>query len=38
MTPLPLADIMSDYPHPPKSMPFDTKRLIHGGFVPLLII
>ena len=31
------AAIMAD-PHTPKNPPFDTKRLIHGGFVPLLVV
>ena len=30
------AAIMAD-PRTPKDMPFDGKRLIHGGFVPLLV-
>ena len=32
-----LAAIMAD-PRTPKDMPFDGKRLIHGGFVPLLVV
>ena len=31
-----LAAIMAD-PRTPQDMPFDGKRLIHGGFVPLLV-
>ena len=31
------AAIMAD-PRTPKDMPFDGKRLIHGGFVPLLVV
>ena len=32
-----LAAIMAD-PRTPQDMPFDGKRLIHGGFVPLLVV